>query len=764
MSSRIPLRAASAHAGAWATAAAVLAMTAACNAGGGGSPGPEDVPPELAAPAFLAQPSDQEAREGERASFAADVAGTPAPALQWERSEPGSTAWAELPGATGTTYTTAALTAAEAGARYRLQARNAAGTRTSREATLHVRWLRLLASPVDVAVLAGADATFEAAFDGDPAPALRWQSAAPGGAWADVAGATASVLTRPAVTTADDGLRVRAVATSAAGAVASAEATLTVTTTPPPPPSPTISAFAAVPARITAGGSVRLEYAFANGVGALDGAAVAGPAGALTVTPAATRTYTLTVTGAGGQTATRSVTVTVFPVPVIRSFTAPDHVPPGDPATLLADFEAGAEGTATVDQGVGAVRSGVAAVSAPITAPVTFTLTVANALGVTATATASVTLGIDVSPGESVQDAIDRATPGTTVYLQPGTHAPPVTPAEAFLIFRPERNGVVLRGTGATPADVTLDGQGQVLHVVFFDEGIDGSTRLENLTVTGGRALPDELFPGGTLVPVLRRDVSPTELPYSDFYNDGAGAMLYLAAPVIERVVFRDNVANRCAGAISVFATPSSAFPAEGPVIRDCEFHHNQTGALGNGGAVDVYSYGTRATIVNGLFVGNTGAGGQVAVLGGSSAVIRSSTFIGSQGPLDVVGGVMVERAQSVTVQDSIFVDQALQDSPPIQLRLEPSIPTELVVNGNVFWDFDPAWTPPAGSGIVADPLFVTGPRGDHYLSQAAAGQAATSPAVDAGSGPASDLPGRTTRTDGVPDAGAIDAGYHYAP
>ncbi|ABC80766.1 hypothetical protein [Anaeromyxobacter dehalogenans] len=760
MSSRIPIRAASAHARAAAIAA--LIVTVACSAGGG-SPRSGDVPPVLTAPAFLTQPSDQEAREGERATFAAGVEGNPAPELQWERSAPGSTDWAELPGATGPAYTTAPLAAADGGARYRVRARNDAGVRTSREASLRVSWLHLLASPTGVAVLAGGDATFEAAFDGDPAPALQWQSAAPGGAWADVAGATTGVLTRRGVTALDDGLRVRAVATSAAGTIASAEATLTVTTTPPPPPGPTISAFAAVPAQITAGGATRLEYAFANGTGSIDGTALPGSSGTLTETPDATRTYTLTVTGEGGQTVARSATVTVYPVPVIRSFTVPDHVPPGVSATLVADFAAGAGGTATIDQAVGAVQSGIAATTRPITAPTTFTLTVTNALGVSASTTKTITLGIDVAPGGSIPDAIGAATPGTTVYVNPGTYSPAAT-AEAFLVFRAEKNGVVVRGTGASPEQVVLDGQGRVLHVVFFDQGIDASTRLENLTITGGRALPDELFPGG-FTPELRPEISQTALPYSDFYNDGAGAMLFLAAPVIERVVFHDNVANRCAGAISVFATPSGPdFPAVGPLIRDCEFHHNHTGLLGNGGAIDVYSYGTRATIVNGLFVGNTGSGGQVAVLGGSSATIRSSTFIGSQGPLDVVGGVMVERAQSVVVQDSVFVDQSLPGLPPVQLRLEPSIPTELAFEGNLFSNADPAWTPPAGFTMIADPLFTAGPRGSYYLSQLAAGQAATSPAVDAGTGAASDLAGRTTRTDGVPDAGAVDVGYHYAP
>ncbi len=67
---------------------------------------------------------------------------------------------------------------------------------------------------------------------------------------------------------------------------------------------------------------------------------------------------------------------------------------------------------------------------------------------------------------------------------------------------------------------------------------------------------------------------------------------------------------------------------------------------------------------------------------------------------------------------------------------------------------------------IDADPLFVTGTSGDYYLSQTAAGQGSDSPCVDTGSETAEDsgLDDRTTRTDGVPDSGIVDMGYHYEP
>ncbi|MDD5133881.1 MAG: right-handed parallel beta-helix repeat-containing protein [Phycisphaerae bacterium] len=69
-----------------------------------------------------------------------------------------------------------------------------------------------------------------------------------------------------------------------------------------------------------------------------------------------------------------------------------------------------------------------------------------------------------------------------------------------------------------------------------------------------------------------------------------------------------------------------------------------------------------------------------------------------------------------------------------------------------------------AQNNIDGDPLFVTGPLTDYYLSQVTSGQLAQSPCVDAGSDTASNLgiDNMTTRTDGTYDTGTVDIGYHH--
>jgi hypothetical protein len=67
----------------------------------------------------------------------------------------------------------------------------------------------------------------------------------------------------------------------------------------------------------------------------------------------------------------------------------------------------------------------------------------------------------------------------------------------------------------------------------------------------------------------------------------------------------------------------------------------------------------------------------------------------------------------------------------------------------------------PGTGNIDADPLFCVGPWGGRYLSQTAAGQAVTSPCVDAGD-PSDAAPDGTTRTDSAPDGGIVDMGFHH--
>ena len=83
--------------------------------------------------------------------------------------------------------------------------------------------------PTDQTAVSGDDATFTASSAGTPTPTVQWQSSTDSTLWADVAGATATTLTLPDVTLADDGNLYRAVFTNDQGTDTTAAATLTIT-------------------------------------------------------------------------------------------------------------------------------------------------------------------------------------------------------------------------------------------------------------------------------------------------------------------------------------------------------------------------------------------------------------------------------------------------------------------------------------------------------------------------------------------------------
>jgi len=208
------------------SAAATLVVRATVDQSTVGATLEQPVPPTVSAPAGAT------ALEGAQATFATTVTGSPEPAVRWQRAEPGSSSWADVPDGTATELTVVAGRADD-GARYRVIATNTAGTATSAPATLTVTWgPEVTGQPADAAGLPGSTARFEVGAAGSPAPAVRWQTAPPGtDAWSDVAGATGARYDR-VLGAGDAGLRVRAVLTGATGEVPSAAATITLHAAP----------------------------------------------------------------------------------------------------------------------------------------------------------------------------------------------------------------------------------------------------------------------------------------------------------------------------------------------------------------------------------------------------------------------------------------------------------------------------------------------------------------------------------------------------
>ena len=186
------------------------------------------------APKVTKQPASSTVEEGQSASFNATASGVPAPSVQWERSTNGGASWSAIEGATASTYTIAATTAAENASQYRAVFKNVAGEATSKAATLTVQKApAIVKQPTNVTVEEGQNAVFEATASGSPAPTVKWETSANAGkTWTAVAGATSTTLTLTAVKTSSSGRQYRATFKNSTGEATSEAATLTVQSHP----------------------------------------------------------------------------------------------------------------------------------------------------------------------------------------------------------------------------------------------------------------------------------------------------------------------------------------------------------------------------------------------------------------------------------------------------------------------------------------------------------------------------------------------------
>lgn len=169
------------------------------------------------APTIFQQPRDRSAFENQTGYFDVGVEGATPLTYQWRRNG------VAIAGATGPTYTTPLLTAADNGARYSITVTNAKGTVTSTDAVLTVLPPpTITTSPTSQTVAVGATATFSVTATGDSLSYQWRRNDQP------IAGANAATFTTAATVAGDDGAVFSVDVGNGAGFVTSAPATLTV--------------------------------------------------------------------------------------------------------------------------------------------------------------------------------------------------------------------------------------------------------------------------------------------------------------------------------------------------------------------------------------------------------------------------------------------------------------------------------------------------------------------------------------------------------
>lgn len=184
------------------------------------------------APAVTHNPESTAVDEGNNATFEATASGFPAPTIHWEVSTDGGVEWAPIPGATSNPLVIESATHEQNGDEYRATFENVVGAVTTTAATLTVHSPpKITLEPQNATILAGENATFEAAATGFPTPTVQWEVSTNGSTFTAIEGATSDQYTVTEAQASQNNDEYRATFTNETGKASTRPAILTVATT-----------------------------------------------------------------------------------------------------------------------------------------------------------------------------------------------------------------------------------------------------------------------------------------------------------------------------------------------------------------------------------------------------------------------------------------------------------------------------------------------------------------------------------------------------
>jgi hypothetical protein len=296
-----------------------------------------------------------------------------------------------------------------------------------------------------------------------------------------------------------------------------------------------------------------------------------------------------------------------------------------------------------------------------------------------------------VSPGQSIQTAIDNANNSDEIEVAPGTYP------EAINF-----NGKAVRlYSSGGPELTTIDANGLNSRVVTCDSGENANTILEGFTITGGNA---------------------------DF---GGGMFNYQSNPTVINCIFSGNTATISGGAMRNYANNSA--------VTNCTFNGNT--ASNSGGGMSNYQ-GSSPTVTSCIFSGNTAdngcgmsnvqsrptvtdcnfSGNTAAIRGGgmfnyntSSPTVTNCTFSGYTA--DICGGGMYNNTSSPTVINCTFSgNTAIEDGGGMYNENEsrPMV-TNCTFNGNTAVEHGGGMANSASSPTVTNCILWSNTPGEIY-------------------------------------------------
>ncbi len=194
------------------------------NTAGSATSGSVTLTVNAAPPVITAHPANQTVTEGQTATLTVAAAGTVPLSYQWQKNG------IDIPGATGTIYTTPTVAMSDSGTLYRCVVSNTVGSVTGNAAVLTVNALPpvITTHPADRTVTEGETATFAVAATSTVPLSYQWQKNG-----VNISGATGLSYTTPPAAFTDNGAIYRCVVSNTGGSVASSNAILTVNAIPP---------------------------------------------------------------------------------------------------------------------------------------------------------------------------------------------------------------------------------------------------------------------------------------------------------------------------------------------------------------------------------------------------------------------------------------------------------------------------------------------------------------------------------------------------
>ena len=344
-----------------------------------------------------------------------------------------------------------------------------------------------------------------------------------------------------------------------------------------------------------------------------------------------------------------------------------------------------------------------------------------------------------LTPFRTIAKALTTAVDGSRIHIAAGSYT---NGSETFPLAISGKIGVQLLGTNSATTVINASGANQrVLNML----DASGSTRLENLTLTGGSSGNGW---GGALYLELAANVTLASCSLinnncsSGSYGMGIGALD--SGLTITNCLIKGNVSststtgNRQGGGICAYYGSLT--------MRDSLLANNRilpatspSGCIGAGGGL--YQNGGSATLSDCLLYGNdanydgitTISQGDGVYLSAGSMCLNNCTVAYN------VGNGIYRAGGTLSVSNSIVWGQSQDIVGSVSL---------------VYCDVQDGTGNGVNGCFSSDPLFQNG----YYLNPG-------SPCVDHGNvtAAAAGLDARTTRTDAMLDSSTVDLGYHYA-